>query len=742
MKALPVVAFSVSSRRSRFARIALALVSAAIASAGASAAPLLQVAANFGTTCAVVSGAAWCWGYNANGQLGNGSTTQSLVPAPVSGLSSGVAAITTSGSHSCAVVNGGAWCWGKNADGQLGDGTNVQQLVPVQVSGLSSGVTAISAGDDHTCAIVDGGVKCWGANVGYGQLGDGTSSASRVPVGVAGLGSDVTALSAGRQHTCALASGGAYCWGRADSGELGNGASPVVSRTPVLVSGGNGATMVDAGGSFACMVNAAGAACWGFGGQGQLGNGGSTGSALAQPVAGLTGGVTAIAAGSSYHACAIVNGALQCWGYNNAGQLGNPAAGGGTTVPIAVSGLGIGVVQAAAGGLHTCAATSAGLYCWGDNAYGQLGTGDIASRNTPVLVLAAPAGTTALLANPSAVGFSPQSLNTTSPPRLVTITNNGASTLAITDVSASAPHFAESDTCATLAPNASCDVTLTFTPAAAAALTGTLSVTTAEGTLALELAGLGERSLVAHYYRSILRRAPDTGGKAYWEAEAARVQALGVSVNEAWFALAGSFYGSGEYAAQGRDNAGYVTDMYNTFFNRAPDSAGLTYWAGLLASGMPREVVLASFMFSSEFATFTQAIFGAANTRKEIDTVVDFYRGILGRLPDDAGFAYWLQLFRTAQCQGAGAVGAQAESISSLYANSPEYGARNRSNAQFVGDMYNAFLRRGGDLAGVQYWIGQLDSGARSRENVRQNFVASPEFSARIDAVVAQGCLQ
>jgi hypothetical protein len=159
---------------------------------------------------------------------------------------------------------------------------------------------------------------------------------------------------------------------------------------------------------------------------------------------------------------------------------------------------------------------------------------------------------------------------------------------------------------------------------------------------------------------------------------------------------------------------------------------------------MPREVVLASFMFSAEFASFTQAIFGTTSTRREVDTVVDFYRGLLGSLPDDGGFNFWLQQFRTAQCAGGTAVNTQVETISSAFANSPQYANRGRTNGQYVGDLYNAFLRRGadGDLAGVQYWISQITSGARSRENVRQEFVASPEFQARVAAIIAQGCIQ
>jgi hypothetical protein len=84
---------------------------------------------------------------------------------------------------------------------------------------------------------------------------------------------------------------------------------------------------------------------------------------------------------------------------------------------------------------------------------------------------------------------------------------------------------------------------------------------------------------------------------------------------------------------------------------------------------------------------------------------------------------------------------AQVESISSAYANSPEYAARGRSPSQYVGDLYNAFLRRGGDLGGVQFWINQIVTGAQTREQVRQQFLASPEFQTRVQAIIAQGCL-
>jgi hypothetical protein len=139
-------------------------------------------------------------------------------------------------------------------------------------------------------------------------------------------------------------------------------------------------------------------------------------------------------------------------------------------------------------------------------------------------------------------------------------------------------------------------------------------------------------------------------------------------------------------------------------------------------------------MFSPEFVNFSSD-FGTPATAYAA-VVTDFYRGLLWRMPDSGGFDFWSQRFYAAKCAGAAAVHAQAESISSAFTNSTEYNNRGRNTSQYVGDLYNAFLRRGGDLTGVQYWIDQIDSGARTREQVRQAFVASPEFNARVMAIV------
>jgi alpha-tubulin suppressor-like RCC1 family protein len=187
-----------------------------------------------GETCGVTTTAvAYCWGNNANGQFGNGSTTNSGVPTPVSG-GLAFANVSTGFVSSCGVTTGGAaYCWGDNTYGELGNGTTTSSTVPVAVSG---GLTfsTVSVGYGFSCGLATSGAAyCWGYN-GLGQLGNGTSTRSLAPVAVRG-GIAFVSLSAGYGSSCALTAGGAmYCWGDNSSGQLGNN-STTIGLYPVLV---------------------------------------------------------------------------------------------------------------------------------------------------------------------------------------------------------------------------------------------------------------------------------------------------------------------------------------------------------------------------------------------------------------------------------------------------------------------------------------------------------------------------
>jgi alpha-tubulin suppressor-like RCC1 family protein len=375
----------------RFLRAAVALVAAVTwalpaTPVAADKTPTTDVIAVSDHTCVVtIGGGVKCWGDNSTGGLGDGTTTASSTPVDVVGLASGVVAIAAGDRYTCALASGGGIrCWGYNEFGQLGDGTTRDRTSPVDVTGLAGGVRAIDARGEHACALMTaGGVKCWGANL-NGQLGNGTTNSSAVPVDVAGLTSGVTAIAVGGEHTCALASdGGLKCWGWNATGQVG--IRTIADRhTPVDVPGLGGAvTAIAAGGRHTCALMAAGGiSCWGYNEYGQLGDGTTADSPMPVAVAGLPSSVRAITTGGNFSCALMTDGGVTCWGLNAAGQLGD-----GTyidrTAPVDVAGLASGVSAIAAGFYHICGIMKdGGVTCWGGNESGQLGIGTTSDSPT------------------------------------------------------------------------------------------------------------------------------------------------------------------------------------------------------------------------------------------------------------------------------------------------------------------------------------------------------------------------
>jgi alpha-tubulin suppressor-like RCC1 family protein len=342
-------------------------------------------------TCALTpAGAAFCWGYNGNGQLGNGSATSSSTPVPVAG-GLRFTQVSAGSSHTCGVAtNGIAYCWGFNGSGRTGNALSTGNTVtPVAVT-ANLRFTSVSAGNLHSCGVTTGGAAyCWGSNA-SGRVGNGlTAGASLTPVAVAGNLS-FAYVSAGDLHTCGLTtSGAAYCWGSNGNGRLGDGTMTARS-TPVAVAGGFTFSDITAGGSHSCGVTAGGGPvntlCWGSGTFGQRGDGVLSDISMTPSlVHGAMGGTALVSAGS-LHTCAANGSQAHCWGMNASGQLGN---GGNTNTaePAAVSSIANPVTLVTSGAAHSCGVVSVddAVYCWGSNASGQLGRPGTSSR-VPVLV--------------------------------------------------------------------------------------------------------------------------------------------------------------------------------------------------------------------------------------------------------------------------------------------------------------------------------------------------------------------
>lgn len=316
------------------------------------------------------SGRAFCWGDNSEGQLGTGLVNgQALAPVPVLGLDA-IQDVSAGFEHTCAVNEDLVWCWGQNLQGQLGLGFTSPREVSPMATGFSASEVSLPF-SDHTCVRSSTGtVSCWG-----GRLAETPSTILSPEVFVA---TGVTSLGRADFHMCAVAST-VLCWGANYADQVKPGGSeyelnPTTSfSTGTDISGGLGHTCVlQPDETVRCQ------------GSNNFGQRGTTGTG---PVSNLL-QVKQIEGGADHTCARLADRTVRCWGRNHRGQLGNPQVTADTSLVPVIAAV-QNVIALAVGANHACAiAADDSVFCWGGNAFGQLGNGmtDTDGTSTPIRV--------------------------------------------------------------------------------------------------------------------------------------------------------------------------------------------------------------------------------------------------------------------------------------------------------------------------------------------------------------------
>jgi alpha-tubulin suppressor-like RCC1 family protein/phosphodiesterase/alkaline phosphatase D-like protein len=367
---------------------------------------------------------AFAWGLNSHGQLGDGSTTRRLSPVATdeTGVLSGKTITAISGGylHSLALCSDGSVAtWGFNAQGQLGNGSTTTRSTPVEVdlSDAAGEVVAISAGPFHNLALrADGRIAAWGYN-NYGQLGTGDQVTYLRPVLVPAAGAlagkKVVAVAAGAYHSFALCSDGSVAaWGYNDEGELGDGTTvsspvPVAVDTSGILAGKSVARIAAGQYHLLALCTDGTLVSWGYNARGQLGNGATTDarSPVAVDLSGALSGksVVDLAAGESHSLVRCSDRSLLAWGNNLRFQLGTGstlASSVPVTVDLSFIPSGTSATSVSSGRNHNLIRLSNGsIAAWGENSGGQLGNLGTTAAARPAMVelSGTPSGSRAML---------------------------------------------------------------------------------------------------------------------------------------------------------------------------------------------------------------------------------------------------------------------------------------------------------------------------------------------------------
>lgn len=370
--------------------LALGLLGVGAPAAGAEySVQVVQIASGSGHNCALTeTGRVYCWGRNDVGQLGDGTTHERRTPVIVGALPASITAIVAGARHTCALTETGqAYCWGDNQVGQLGNGGGRRQLLPVAVKQDGDRYSSLAAGSHFTCGITyDKYLMCWGDND-RRQLGTNQSVLQTLTPSKSVNLAKVHSVTAGDKHVCAslLFDGSVVCWGGNGLNQLNNGTHRT-SPFPVPISQVDGPSLVgmSAGANFTCAVHRKHAVtCWGEALRGDLRQPVNAEENWSPDFSSFSEGFTTVAAGKE-HACGLsLNDEVICWGRNSEGQTGQSVLKT-NSEPARVNKLAANIDSISTGDQHTCvSSTTAGIYCWGSNAFGQLGDGKKTSSSAP-----------------------------------------------------------------------------------------------------------------------------------------------------------------------------------------------------------------------------------------------------------------------------------------------------------------------------------------------------------------------
>jgi hypothetical protein len=348
--------------------------------------PRLGLATGLDHVCAIVDGGLWCWGNGALGQLGVGENDERTRPVRI-GAGEDWVSVCGGEAHTCALRrDGSTYCWGRNQDGELGLGHFSSRNAPARIGAAS--FVSIACGGYNTCALTrEAALFCWGDNF-EGKLGRGDDESDATAPTPVLPSNQFRSVSVGQGHVCAIAQNGAlWCWGRNTNAQLGlqgNDAEHV--RVPTRVPGLNDVREVAAGQRHTCAVDHGGKLwCWGTNSEGSLGLDSTTSETTSAPSAVGEASDWSDISVRWFHSCARRGGRdLYCWGRNAEGQLGvgdmDPRG-----VPTRLDGTQT-WSEVIVGHFHTCGIRAGEVVCWGNNEAGQVGAGDTARRDRPTLV--------------------------------------------------------------------------------------------------------------------------------------------------------------------------------------------------------------------------------------------------------------------------------------------------------------------------------------------------------------------